>query len=496
MRNSVAIALLLVLVPPLDAFDTGHHRDMTIAALRKEGFSDDAINVIVLQNWLVDWYAAHGDRKLHPLVREHEDYIIVAETKYLHFDSLIGRNVGESIARDYWTTLAKSTSAAIVKRLRAKQPDVLGILTLLGVSLHMVQDFYTHSNWVGDPREDPKGNDVSPYLVSTWLDLADRLPIAPQVPRVMTGMFPDKDGEKTGNVTHAMMNKDNSTINKWDRAYAAGYIATRQWIQGLKAFVEKQKPGFWTDCIQGAVVQGADAIDLRNNLESSYLVSEYVGKWKGGGKQLANELSPFLYFRGQTSIFTKAFSQQFVYADLSRDIGHPEIRQKFPAGVAPPVFSNLNLSEEAIVLHIPVVKSLNYTGVDEDLNDQRMYARIHMSGGGVDQDFTEDTQFGNRGLDPFPWKTILMVPKSTQEITITISLFNEGTDSRVNDYPIDINQGTNGGVLTFKFMPQQSRCSVGGPVADCSASAHLRSRGSQIPLAAIEAWVEKRDLIE
>src|SRR5689334_3896122 len=56
-RSLVCLALALVLWPAdAVAFDTAHHFEMTWNALKREGFSDDAIRIVMLQNWLTDFY--------------------------------------------------------------------------------------------------------------------------------------------------------------------------------------------------------------------------------------------------------------------------------------------------------------------------------------------------------------------------------------------------------------------------------------------------------
>src|SRR5437660_1670011 len=61
MRSVVARIFLCscaVLIPkPVAAFDTGHHAEMTWNAIQREGFDEAAIRIVMLQNWLTDFYA-------------------------------------------------------------------------------------------------------------------------------------------------------------------------------------------------------------------------------------------------------------------------------------------------------------------------------------------------------------------------------------------------------------------------------------------------------
>src|SRR5262249_23096896 len=104
----------------------------------------------------------------------------------LHFDCLFKT---EDIDR-YWKNLATNTKDAVqnvVRRLNtieddaARRAEITRFLMLLGISLHAVQDFYTHSNWVETHTKTQSPN----YETSTWwTDLADG--------RVK----PDRDGKK------------------------------------------------------------------------------------------------------------------------------------------------------------------------------------------------------------------------------------------------------------------------------------------------------------
>ncbi len=46
----------------------------------------------------------------------------------------------------YWKTLLRNTRAAAAKA--KADNDIVELYTVIGVSLHVVQDFYAHSDWV------------------------------------------------------------------------------------------------------------------------------------------------------------------------------------------------------------------------------------------------------------------------------------------------------------------------------------------------------------
>jgi hypothetical protein len=503
MRRFILCCLMLALCQPkAEGFDTGHHKDMTIAALRKEGFKDDAIRVIVLQNWIVDWYSAHGaDKTILKLVRiagsetgvgeivqNHDDFVIAFESSYLHFDNLnkwqnAQANWGPSTdVRDYWKTLADSTAAAIHDRFRAKDPDVLSILSLLGISLHAVQDFYAHSNWV-DGQNPADGA----YDVTTWWDLENHPPLSSRV----TGAFTGSYGKNAKGILHDDMNKDSYSSPQWEAAYAAAYWATIQWIRAFKAIVDHERADFWVKCLKGARVLGKDSSVLDENLTWSYILSECNGKWKGGeANDILNIIGSASDYRNQSSIFRAAFNQQYVYAPLSRDLGHKEIRKGLQPGLNPPQFSPLPPDEDAIRLVIPQVKSLSAA----TFFDTQMFAKIRMSAGNVAQEFVENTQFGNPGKKPSDWKVLFFVPKGTSTVQVHIALYNEIDRSHERDQHVRIGDES-GYDLAFEFHPSDGTCVFHGNSVACSSSSKLESQGSSGHRANVKLYMERRSLV-
>ena len=94
-----------------------------------------------LDNWLIDYYSNTKTDLLKPSIAVSKD-----DSDKLHFDNLYSTTQ----VTHYWGHLARNGRRAIQDA--AKQNDPLQGLTLLGVSLHAVQDFYTHSNWVERTR--------------------------------------------------------------------------------------------------------------------------------------------------------------------------------------------------------------------------------------------------------------------------------------------------------------------------------------------------------
>ncbi len=132
-----------------------HHRALTVAAARAAGFSDAAAEVVALPAVAVDLYLNHpfwvlsGGRS-----RAVGAWLGRGPLRAVHFDDLGSL---PEIERD-WQRITGGTLAGLDWCRRTG--DVDSARHLLGLGLHAVQDFYSHSNWVDDPaRRD-----------ATWLE--------------------------------------------------------------------------------------------------------------------------------------------------------------------------------------------------------------------------------------------------------------------------------------------------------------------------------------
>src|SRR5262249_17843016 len=150
-------AILMAFTGTASAFDTAPHFDMTYDVLRSEGFSPTAIQTVQSANFFVDFYEFMGSdelrkRTIHPTTNcraQLEDILRKGDAQ--HFDDLdSNRAVAEK-----WDTMLDATKSTAKAKENLAKPDILGLLALLGMSLHNVQDFYTHSNWVEGPPTGP-----------------------------------------------------------------------------------------------------------------------------------------------------------------------------------------------------------------------------------------------------------------------------------------------------------------------------------------------------
>ena len=154
----LALALSLALAAPAFAYDTGPHSELTRDAMGAEGFRDDAVGVAQVNNWFVDLYenssklpySGHGGfwrRLLTGAIRsEHWRDDVVAAADRTHFDSSTSYLFNTAGVTHEWDRLRRATWT--IAREAAARNDPAKLLTVLGVSLHQLQDFYTHTNWM------------------------------------------------------------------------------------------------------------------------------------------------------------------------------------------------------------------------------------------------------------------------------------------------------------------------------------------------------------
>ena len=170
---ALCVAVALTIAAPAQAFDTGPHQEMTWSALQKEGFGSDATEVVQVDNWFTDLYhelssgkipySGHSGLKerlllLAPEVENWPSKLVAASTRS-HFDNWPGvpaeaarpdLNSAAGVAAE-WDRLRRSVWSLVQEARDNNDPEML--LAVLGISLHEVQDFYTHTDWI-----EPFGN--------------------------------------------------------------------------------------------------------------------------------------------------------------------------------------------------------------------------------------------------------------------------------------------------------------------------------------------------
>jgi hypothetical protein len=307
MRKLIAIAFAMGLLVPssAQAFDTGPHADMTRDALTAEGFSAAAADVGMVNNWFVDYYTNPDDNPYsghaHALIgltrfgsdRENWQNQWVEGAKRMHFDSE-SRQVGmpdlstTAGVQKEWERLMFLTRKWVQYAGRQPNPNPLDVMAVLGISLHSVQDFYTHSNWVEDPlpekgRGGPGISSLGFGETPTWFDVPPTVRERLVDNRaVYTGVrgIPREHGNWQSNRNQHLrdgLNKDWPGRPKYQKAYVSAYFATRQWIRAVRSWLGNEP--LWRRAMSLPPTAA-----LRHDVKGAEEISIFSGHWQGGGE--------------------------------------------------------------------------------------------------------------------------------------------------------------------------------------------------------------------
>lgn len=285
------------------AFDTGHHSDLTRESLKDQGFGNTAIQVAQVENWLTDYFSNSPTSS------------IKSDVEKLHFDSLLTTTQ----VRNYWGRLTINTKNAVQQAAREK--DTLKLISLLGISLHAVQDFYSHSQWV---ETHPTTSSTS-FRTDTWFSspLPNNISLVTGIGTSTYKGTPPVGSLKHGGYANAPncapncdLNKDSYVRPNWDKAYVFAYAGSREWVNAVHTWVnEVDSTGAFWKSVQSYSVSGADRKDLDYDLDAVYRLSEWVkissadGNWKGNGSGSTAEFLAFgvAWTASHDSRFVKEF---------------------------------------------------------------------------------------------------------------------------------------------------------------------------------------------
>ncbi len=226
-RISALFALLALLASPAAGFDTFWHATASHRVGTEFGFSDDATNIMQLGNFSPDFFgpvaeyaAEHLDNK--QLAEFNKEGLNEQDVKqyavFLHFDNLNGDLNRNSRFDRIFTVLLKATQGALADFHKSHSLDdrTRKILTLmtLGASLHAVQDFYSHSDWIHNDFNSTNAKMVQmasgELRAPTWFEARDKFGNPDKWPfQVRTGLYPPVAGNP---LTHTHMNHDNSRL--------------------------------------------------------------------------------------------------------------------------------------------------------------------------------------------------------------------------------------------------------------------------------------------
>jgi len=388
---------------PAWSFDTGPHFDITRDALSAEGFGKTAVEIAQVNNWFVDMYekapqnpySGHGaiykvilTAGINPLnyfeVENWSDDLVHAADAS-HFDGTDGGFATAEALNAEWDRLRRAVYR-LAQAARAEN-DPLKLLTVLGASLHQVQDFYAHTNWVEPDRERVLGFDGPDWKVLGWGDAPTWFDIPAAVRSSKFLYTGGSEGALRGhgvwnsnsnaNLATAM-NKDWSGRPLYTEAYGAAYFATRQWAQAVRSWVADE--AFWQRVISYSNRSGR-ALD--HELTGAFGMSFYSGHWDGqgepsggdnpgpGGSLLSLRSAVKDYFEGHSkTVFRRTWE------NLIRQMADPN-----PPAPLGPVPSSQPMQRDHVFVRLQITEMSEIDNMDLlPTDDADFYARVEIAG--------------------------------------------------------------------------------------------------------------------
>jgi hypothetical protein len=227
-RKAIVLFMLLsLLASPAYSFDTFWHSEATRKVGESFGFSEDARKIMQLGNFSPDFFGPVSDFAANNLQGKALDALnqFVAKNAqdrdaaiFLHFDNLNGELDRNSKLDSLFNRLLANTQSVLGSYIKQTNADERTrktmTLIVLGASLHAVQDFYSHSDWVHNDFNNtavklirlPSGG----YRAPTWFEFRQQAGEPDKWPfQVKTGVYPPVAGALN---SHTHMNHDNSRL--------------------------------------------------------------------------------------------------------------------------------------------------------------------------------------------------------------------------------------------------------------------------------------------
>ncbi|MGI9350820.1 MAG: hypothetical protein ACR2O3_04595 [Rhizobiaceae bacterium] len=416
LRTTFALFFAMVVnsSTPAYSFDTGHHFDMTRIVLKRENLGTDAVNTAILANWLTDYYStapAAFNLLLKPALNR------------LHFDNL---ETHEEVENYYYWLMRNVRELA---EEAALENDRIKMLAVIGIAHHVIQDFYSHSNWSELYDRQPNGD----FDVDLFPRITARLK-----GKLRTGSWPEQGKYAHGDYFRGI-NKDSFVRPGWENALVMAHAATVNITRKIRNWAVAVRPEFWQH-LGSLNFTERNRRELMRDLKSAHDISMLVkakvlglpasdGHWKGNlsgnnGKFTAAN-NAFTTWRN--SFLSRYFRESDVVPRLALNLDEPKpkghrllqnIHETGGSAIIVKVHS-FQLAESA--------KGLERVGAKITINGEPYYGRI----------FSRDTAYDASKIPA--WHEIHIEPDENAEVDILIELFAYEANRKSVELPIDIN---------------------------------------------------------
>jgi hypothetical protein len=222
------LTLVALLASPAAGFDTFWHSQASRTVGKEFGFTEDAWKIMQLGNFAPDLFGPVSDfanehlsgKELKGLNQYGSKNLQVRRAAiFLHFDNLNGELTRNSQFDYLFAQLLQNTQhllAAIDSRsdLDDRTRKVLALI-VIGASLHAVQDFYSHSDWIHNDFNKTPVKMVAlsggGFRTPTWFEFRDKVGDPNRWPiQVKAGIYPPPSSDVLN--SHSHMTHDNSRL--------------------------------------------------------------------------------------------------------------------------------------------------------------------------------------------------------------------------------------------------------------------------------------------
>ena len=245
------------------AFDTWWHAECTRKAMVANGFSADARLATQVSNYLTDFLAVLNmpnellKEKGIERIRFRSDH----SYDFLHFDAIF---TNADLERN-WDLLLNNSVQCLRKYAAGNNVEpgfrLIIFFNIIGASLHAIQDFYSHSNWVNTFLTQK----ISP--VPIWYDKTaeERKQL-----KLFTGIY---QKPFNGHVSHDELNKDCSSRAYNKEAVEAAERASIDWVKRLMDSVP-QVP--WGELKAYTIQNNMIMKNFLSKLDATFLTSSSI----------------------------------------------------------------------------------------------------------------------------------------------------------------------------------------------------------------------------
>jgi len=386
LRTSLLIAILTTSYSSVSAFDTFWHFSTAAEVGHVYGFSEDAVKVLKFSSFCMDYFGPFITEVIG-FVDKNVSYLELqnipttgqthAASSFMHFD-----NIAASLDRNWkfeylWSRLLENTRKTIIayysnasyNNVKLNDDDRKRLILLaLGASMHMVEDFYSHTDWIhfnfvkmGFPQKKTEdGFDRAP----TWYEVIKKFgpPSSHHRSenwkfRICSGIFPPVDSAPKSTLgvplSHSLMNHDNSQLYYDGQsqitfhgfgihpakdsasavlhqlfAYHTACAAAIEWVGLLEEdHVVKKAIEFAKGWDVSKLSHGLRD-DLEDGLSSALMISCILQKWDGNHPPRDHDkdcntlkILEHIHVPTMSNLFWRSFPKDSILQDLSVGFG-------------------------------------------------------------------------------------------------------------------------------------------------------------------------------